>query len=263
MCNPIVKLSTTKEEMLQSSISPTLSETEISQLSVRFENLSTEAILKWAWDTFRENAVVSSSFQTQSIPLLHIISQTCPKLPIVFIDTGFHFPETLAFRDELQSRYGLNIIVVRPSISKSQLFQQHGEGLYRRDPDLCCYINKVEPMQRLLSTKHAWIAGVRRDQTQNRKGLHVLEPQSTGLLKIHPMLNWTKEDIQAYIHEHNLPPHPLYEQGYRSIGCAPCTRPVLTLEDDRSGRWSDSGKTECGLHLDWNTERGKHGESEK
>ncbi len=240
--------------------SAALSDLDVPLLNERLEQCTTEEILKWAWETFGSKVTVSSSFQTQSLPLLHIISQVCPGMPVIFIDTGFHFPETLAFRDMLQTRYGLNIVTVHPEIAKSQLLQQYGEALYRRDPDLCCYINKVEPMQRILAKMHAWVAGVRRDQTTNRSQLSVLEPQPSGLLKIHPMLNWTRDDIQTYIHEHDLPAHPLYAQGYRSIGCAPCTRPTLTLEDERSGRWAGTGKTECGLHLDWNEERKNHGQ---
>jgi len=262
MCsNTLIEFPTLKQELQAND--NTLSELDIQLLNVQLEKLPTKAILKWVWDTFGAEAAVSSSFQTQSIPLLHLISRVCPELPIIFIDTGFHFPETLAFRDELQTRYGLNIIIARPTITKSQLFQKYGEGLYRRDPDLCCYINKVEPMQRALATKRAWVAGVRRDQTANRKNFEVLMPQASGLLKIHPMLNWTKEDIKAYRDQYNLPSHPLYSQGYLSIGCAPCTRPAFTLEDERSGRWAHSKKKECGLHLDWQVERGKYEEPKK
>ncbi|GEM_PF-58435 len=224
---------------------------DISWLNEHFEALSPQDILAWTWETFGSQVATSSSFQTQSVPLLHLIAQTCPKMAIIFLDTGFHFPETLSFRDELQARYNLNIIVVYPAIDKSQLFRQHGEGLYRQDPDLCCYINKVEPMQRIQSTLDlkAWISGVRRDQTNHRQGLRLLEPQSSGLLKIHPMLNWTSKKLWSYIDYHQLPTHPLFSKGYYSIGCAPCTRPIVAGEDERAGRWADKDKIECGLHL--------------
>lgn len=172
-------------------------------------------------------------------------------MPVIFIDTGFHFLETLAFRDELQARYDLNVVVVRPMIGKNQLFEKYGEGLYRRDPDLCCYINKVEPMQRALSEMQAWVSGVRHDQSAHRSGLRVLEPQQSGLLRIHPMLNWTREEIWDYIERHRLPHHPLFSEGYLSVGCLPCTRPVSADEDERAGRWADKEKTECGLHTNW------------
>ncbi len=206
-------------------------------------------ILAWAWETLGPAVVVSSSFQTQSLPLLHLVSLVCPSMPIIFIDTGFHFPETLAFRDDLARRYGLNIRVVGPQIEQAELFRRYGEGLYRQDPDLCCHLNKVEPMQRALAGQRGWISGVRHDQTANRARLRILEPQPDGPLKVHPLLGWTKADLWTYINRHDLPAHPLLAQGYPSIGCAPCTRPVAAGEDERAGRWTGTGKTECGLHL--------------
>jgi phosphoadenosine phosphosulfate reductase len=240
-----------------------LDDAALEALNARFATASPQAILTWAWETFGpEEVAASSSFQTQSVPLLHIIAQTRPQMPVLFIDTGFHFPETLAFRDRLQARWDLNIHVVRPAISKGELFRKYGEGLYRHDPDLCCYINKVRPMQEALKSFRAWIAGVRRDQTKNRQGLEVVIRQTSDLLKIHPLLNWTEEQIAAYREAHELPVHPLYYQGYPSVGCAPCTRPVFSAtatadggddNDARAGRWagSDKEKTECGLHLAW------------
>ncbi len=227
------------------------SDEDLARLNESFEQATAEEILRWAWDTFAPAVVASSSFQTQSVPLLHLISRVCPAMPILFIDTGFHFPETLAFRDELRDRYGLNIVTVHPEITQSELFRKYGEGLYRRDPDLCCYINKVRPMQRALEGKQAWITGVRRDQTKNRAHLRTIERQATGVLKVHPLLRWSREDVAAYRERYHLPVHPLYHLGYLSVGCAPCTRPVLVGEDERAGRWAESGKTECGLHLDW------------
>jgi len=201
------------------------------------------------WDTFGDLAVASSSFQTQSVPLLHVISQTCPEMPVIFLDTGFHFPETLTFRDELVVQLGLNLVIAQAAVQKSQQIARYGEGLYRRDPDLCCYVNKVEPMRRVTTKYGAWISGVRRDQTANRQAFSVLDPQATNPLKIYPMLNWTKKDVWAYIDKHQLPSHPLLTQGYPSVGCAPCTRPVFSGEDERAGRWAGLSKTECGLHF--------------
>ncbi len=171
-------------------------------------------------------------------------------MPIIFLDTGFHFPETLIFRDDLQKRFGLNIVVMRPAVEKSQLIAQYGEGLYRRDPDLCCYINKVEPMQRAIAGFRGWISGVRRDQTAHRQQLFILEPQATGLLKIHPIINWTKKEVWQYIERYRLPSHPLFSRGYLSVGCAPCTRPVFKGQGERAGRWAGTDKTECGLHIE-------------
>ena len=229
-----------------------LSDIEMDALNDRFETESAECILRWAWDTFAPDIVASSSFQTQSVPLLHIISRVCPELPVLFVDTGYHFPQTLAFRDDLRVRYHLNVVVIQPTVTKSETMQQYGEPLYRHDPDLCCYINKVSPMQWAVSWAQAWVSGVRRDQTAQRQAMRIFEARPDGLLRIHPMLNWTADDIEAYRRAHDLPAHPLYAMGYPSVGCAPCTRPVFSGEDLRAGRWAGSEKTECGLHLDWN-----------
>lgn len=223
---------------------------DIESLNDRFESAPAAEILSWAWARFGALVAVSSSFQSQSVPLLHLVSQHCPAMPVIFLDTGFHFGETLRFRDQLRERLGLNIEVLHPEIQKNELMQRYGEGLYRRDPDLCCHINKVEPMDRYMVGKSAWISGVRRDQTAHRRTLRTLEPAAKGLLKIHPMLDWTSRDVWTYINEHDLPVHPLLEQGYFSIGCAPCTRPVGAGEDERSGRWAGNDKTECGIHTE-------------
>jgi phosphoadenosine phosphosulfate reductase len=248
--------------MQQETDSLILQGLNITRLNERLDQLQAEEILEWAWDAFGPQVVMSSSFQTQSVPLLHIVSRVCPEMPVVFIDTGFHFAETLTFRDELRSRYDLNVVVVHALLEKSQLLERYGEGLYRRDPDLCCYINKVEPMRRATSEMRAWVAGIRRDQTAHRKALKTLEPQPTGLLKIHPMINWTKRDVWKYIDKYKLPSHPLFTKGYLSIGCVPCTRPVLAGEGERAGRWVGVEKTECGLHEGWvNNGREQNGQS--
>lgn len=231
-----------------------MADLNIELLNEKFETFSSEEILQWTWETFGSTVATSSSFQAQSVPLLHLISLVCPEMPVMFLDTGFHFPETLTYRDELCSRYNLNIINVYPSISQSEQLYQYGEVLYRQDPDLCCHINKVEPMQRAITGYEGWVSGVRRDQTKHRAGLRIIEQQSNGLIRVHPMLRWTKKDVWTYIDQHQLPSHPLFEQGYFSIGCAPCTRPTVSLDgDEREGRWGGTIKTECGLHMDIKT----------
>ena len=225
-----------------------LSDREVSSLNRKFDALPPEEVIRWAWSTFGSSLASSSSFQTQSVPLLHMISSVCPEIPVLFVDTGFHFPETLAFCDEMKTLLGLNVVVVRPEVEQSEILVKYGEGLYRHDPDLCCYINKVEPLERAISGLKGWISGVRKDQTELRAGLHVLRRRSTGLLGIHPLTNWTGSDVDAYIARHHLPSHPLSGNGYASIGCAPCTRPTCHGEQVRAGRWSGTDKTECGLH---------------
>lgn len=190
---------------------------------------------------------MSSSFQTQSVPLLHMVSRVIPDTTILFLDTGYHFPETLAFRDRLAREWNLNIRSLSAVGGGADPASQ-GPELYLRDPDLCCHINKVEPMRQAAGEYDALISGIRRDQTRTRADAAVIEERQ-GVLRIHPILSWSERDVWTYIHKHDLPHHPLFEQGYTSVGCAPCTRPVQIGEDARAGRWAGSSKNECGLHL--------------
>lgn len=226
-----------------------LDERELDSLAHRFETASPQAILTWAWRTFGPTIAATSSFQTQSVPLLYMIAQATPQLPILFLDTGFHFPETLAFRDRLMAEWQLNVQVLKPKVGYEGFRRQYGD-LFRSDPDMCCYINKVEPLQEARRHLSGWIAGIRRDQTPQRRHTPIIGRQSNGQFKICPMATWTQRDIWQYISAHDLPIHPLLKDGYMSIGCAPCTRPIGQDEDERAGRWSERNKTECGLHID-------------
>jgi len=227
---------------------PDLDETALAALNARFEGADPAEFLRWAWQAFDGQVAASSSFQTQSVPLLHVIAKTIPEMPVLFLDTGFHFPETLAYRDELTRSLGLNLVVLTPQLGHDGFRRVHGE-LHRSDPDLCCHLNKVEPLEEALRSYGAWVAGVRRDQTRNRAAALPITRRRDGLVKLGPMVDWTDRDIARYLHEHDLPSHPLLAKGYPSVGCAPCTRAVAAGEDARAGRWAGTGKTECGLHL--------------
>ena len=220
---------------------------DLERLNERFESCSPQEILEWSIGTYWPNIAMSSSFQTQSIPLLHMSARIKPELPVYFLDTGCHFPETLRFKDMMQKRLGLNIVVLRNGHAPENEESQSHEPLYRTDPDQCCFLNKVEPLRKMLQNMTAWITGIRREQTVQRAQTNVLELQSNGLVKINPLLNWTKQDLWQYIHDHNLPLHPLFAKGYLSVGCAPCTRPVSPGESERDGRWPGTDKIECGL----------------
>jgi phosphoadenosine phosphosulfate reductase len=225
-----------------------LSDNELKELSSVFEHSHPEEILRWAIDTFGADVAASSSFQTQSLPLLHIVARTQPHLPVIFLDTGYHFPETLVFRDRLVQEWNLNLQVIRAAPTGDGSVYHQREALYRHDPDLCCYVNKVEPMQRAMAGLQAWVSGIRRDQTPVRANAQILERAPQGVVLVHPLATWSQRDVWSYIQEHDLPQHPLLEQGYLSVGCAPCTRPVSAGEDERAGRWAGLDKTECGLH---------------
>lgn len=220
----------------------------ITEFNHKLEQQSPEQILAWAWEFFRPLIAMTSSFQTQSVPLLHMVSRVAPQMPIFFLDTGFHFPGTLAFRDHLVAELGLKLQVLKPKMGHDVFLQQHGE-LYHRDPDMCCLINKILPLREASKNLHAWVSGIRRDQTVVRSNTPILSRQPDGLVKVSPLATWNARQIWQYSHDHQLPEHPLLAQGYESIGCAPCTRPIFQGEDPRSGRWPDHVKTECGLHL--------------
>lgn len=212
------------------------------------DEMPPEEILQWAWQTFGPEIALSSSFQTQSIPLLHMASRETPEMPVLFLNTGFHFQETLVFRERLENRFGLRVRVLSASVGHEGFRREHGE-LYRIDPDRCCWINKVQPLIEALSTLRGWVTGIRRDQTKGRRFVPVLSRLDSGVFKICPMVRWTARDVWEYIRDHNLPVHPLHDAGYRSVGCAPCTRPTVAGQDEREGRWEGLDKDECGLHL--------------
>lgn len=193
-------------------------------------------------------AFASSSFQSHSIPMLHIIGSIAPKLPVYFLNTSYHFPETLKFRDEMQDLLGLNIIDLKSPISKAMQRESDGRLYFASDPSHCCYLNKTLPMEPILAAYDVWIAGVRRDQNANRSNFSHEAKGPHDTLRFHPMLDWDGRMIGSYINDFELPRHPLEAQGYLSIGCAPCT--AKFTGDGRGGRWNGMKKTECGLHTD-------------
>lgn len=202
-----------------------------------------------------KRVIASSSFQTHSIPMLHMVSMVPAEagtITIYFLDTGFHFPETLTFRDVVTEHLGIEVISLRSSVTKlAQSTPDHG-FLYASDPDYCCHLNKVAPMEAVAASADVWLSGVRRDQNENRSRFDEVMEGPNGTTRYHPMLDWTDAMIEEYITAHGLPRHPLDDLGYASIGCAPCTRRVesTSLDLGRDGRWTGQAKTECGLHLD-------------
>lgn len=192
---------------------------------------------------------VSSSFQTHSLPLLHILSGFVPEVKTYFIQTGFHFPETMHFRTEVGKAFGMEIHDVSSAVPKLQQRDSEGNFYFTSDPDYCCFLNKTQPMEPLLAKYDVWINGIRADQNANRGNMPRFAHTPQGAMRYHPMLDWTKQEIWRYIAMHDLPRHPLDEKGYVSIGCEPCTMKP-SLENDREGRWFGQSKTECGLHLD-------------
>ena len=223
---------------------------DLEERSREFENCTPQEIIRWAVETFAPDVAVSTSFQTQSMPLLHMVIQAKPDARILFLDTGYHFWDTLAFRERIQHEWKLNVLDLYRDPRWDSFVRDHIRTLPLDDPNLCCYVHKVQPMQKALPGVRAWITGIRRDQTAERARARILELQADGLVKVNPLLNWTRADVERYRREHRLPAHPLYERGYRSVGCAPCTVAVGADDDERAGRWAGRGKTECGLHTE-------------
>lgn len=209
-------------------------------------------VLEWACLSI-DRLAVATSFQSSGLVILHLLQQIRTGVPVLFLNTGFHFPETLSFAREIADLWSLNVVELRGTHeSPEQQAQLYGPDLFRRDPNQCCLINKIRPLQKELEHYDGWISGLRRDQSPSRSRTSIVETQSLPsgreLLKIHPLAHWTEVEVLNYIHEHGIPSHPLLERGYASIGCRPCTRPVLPGEDPRAGRWDGSSKTECGIH---------------
>lgn len=219
----------------------------------QLETQGPEATLHWAISTFGEQLAVATGFGPSGIVILHLVSRINPDITVFYLETNMLFGETYALRDQLQARLGLTIQAIRPELSLQQQADRYGEALWRRDPDLCCYLRKVEPLRRYLADKQAWVTGIRRDQTPIRAATQVVEwDDANGLIKVNPLATWTSEQVWDYIQEHDLPFNPLHRLGFPSLGCWPCTRSVLPGEHPRAGRWDGFTKTECGLHLNGN-----------
>ncbi len=221
---------------------------EIDSLNARFEEATPEQILGWAAATFRvSDIILTCSFQHDGVVLAHMLRSIAPEIPVVFINTGFHFKETLEYRDTIVKLLGVNLREVVPRLSFEEFRERYGADLYSRDPDLCCQINKVGPMREALGGVRAWINGRRRNQTPERREIGHLGITG-GIVKINPLARWTSRDTYHYLHAHNIPTHPLFEKGYTSIGCEPCTALPIPGQDERSGRWAGTKKRECGIH---------------
>jgi phosphoadenosine phosphosulfate reductase len=213
---------------------------ELAEISRRFEHRPASATVAWAYDRFGDDLVLAASFQ--DCVLIDIVYKTVPDVEVAFLDTQYHFAETLWYVEQVKARYGLNLNVIRP--------ERDPDDLWHNDPDACCRVRKVEPMRRALAGKAAWMSGLRRTESAARaKTPLVSYDVSRGLVKLNPIAGWSDADVAGYVKDHDLPMHPLAERGYDSIGCWPCTRPVDVGEDSRAGRWAGLDKTECGLHL--------------
>ena len=219
------------------------------EINKRYEGMEPQHILEWAiLDQFKGEVALSSSFGIGSAVLLHMVSTIDKGLKVIFIETGCHFKETIEYKERLTSLLGLtNVVEYAPSARDLDLYDPDRD-LHERHHDLCCAIRKVEPIKRSLEGLSAWISGIMRSQSESRKDVQLVEKYEGSIYKINPLANWTSRDSYLYIEKEGLPHHPLFEKGYPSVGCKPCTFLPTEEGDERSGRWKGTAKTECGLH---------------
>ena len=203
--------------------------------------------LRWARDTFRDGLVVASSMGDEV--LVHLASVSASGVDVLFLDTGYHFAETIGTRDAVAATYDVNVRTLLPLLTIKQQADAHGADLFASNPDLCCAIRKVEPLERGLADYDAWVTGMRREDAPTRADIDVIGwDAKRDMVKLNPLAGWTQTDVERYASEHGVLMNPLRQLGYASIGCEPCTRAVAPGEDPRAGRWSGNDKTECGLH---------------
>jgi phosphoadenosine phosphosulfate reductase len=215
-----------------------LSDAYLAETNRRFEHEPASAVIGWAVETFHPHLCMTASM-TDAV-LIDLAVKVEPAIEVVFIDTGYHFPETLATVETVRRRYGLNLRVMT--------VPPHDEELWRVDPENCCSAVKVGQLDRALEGKAAWMSGLRREEAATRGQAPIVARDLRGLVKVNPLATWTDRDVEGYIADHDVILNPLREQGYLSIGCQPCTVLPTDPDDPRSGRWAGMGKTECGIH---------------
>ncbi len=223
---------------------------QVASLSERFEPLSASDLLAWAVAEFGDGLVLACSFGPEDLVLIDLLTAIRPQVRAFFLDTDFHFPETLQLQQQVLARYpDLQLEVFKPLLTPEEQAAQYGPELYRTNPDLCCNLRKVEPLNRALANCTTWITGMRREQSPTRANIGKVQwDGKRNRLKLNPLADWTNGQVWKYILDHGIPYNPLHDRNYPSIGCLHCTAPVEPGEDPRSGRWKGTAKTECGLH---------------
>jgi phosphoadenosine phosphosulfate reductase len=222
---------------------------ELQALAAELDPLPADAAVAWLASAYRGRIALVSSFGAESVVLLHLVACADPALPVLFLDTGKLFPETLAYRDELVTRLGLLDVRSIPPDPAALSARDPFGGLWAFNPDACCALRKVEPLATALAPFALWLNGRKRAHGEARRVLPLVEATADGKLKVNPLASWDAEAVEAWRVAHDLPAHPLVAQGYASIGCMPCTSPVAAGQAPRAGRWRGTGKTECGIHV--------------
>ena len=223
---------------------------QLDRLNDRFALIHPDYVLRWAFREFGTGMVLGTGFGPSGVFLIHRLSTLGLPTPVFFLDTHLLFDETYTLKEELEERYNIKITAVPPSLGVAEQASEYGPELWKRDPDQCCNLRKVLPLQNYLSDKTAWISGIRRSQGDARRKADMFEwDQKNGVVKINPLIHFSAERVWDDIKKENLPYNPMHDEGYPSIGCIPCTSKVDESESERAGRWKEMDKTECGIHL--------------
>jgi phosphoadenosine phosphosulfate reductase len=229
-----------------------MSPEEINEVCQQLDQASPQEILRWAVRRFYPRLLMATAFGAEGCCVLHMLAEIEPSVTCINLETGYQFPETLELRERILQRYGIAVEYIYPELSVAEYEAEHGGPLYTIRPDQCCHDRKILPLRRALAhyAPLAWISAIRKDQTDVRSKAQVVQWDAKfQLVKVNPLLHWTKRDVWNFIVRHDVPYNPLHDRGYPSIGCWPCTRPVQPGEDDRAGRWAGKVKKECGLHV--------------
>jgi phosphoadenosine phosphosulfate reductase len=209
-----------------------------------------QAILRWAVAEFFPRLTMATAFGAEGCCLIHMLGEVGKPVRVFNLETGYQFTETLELRERIKDRYGIEVEYIQPELTVQEYETEHGGPLYVHRPDQCCYDRKMLPLRRAVAGYTAWISAIRGDQTAHRAAAALVQWDAKfSLVKINPLLGWTKKDVWNFIEKNDVPYNPLHDQGYPSIGCWPCTRPVADGEDERAGRWAGTAKKECGLHV--------------
>jgi phosphoadenosine phosphosulfate reductase len=227
-----------------------LSDPEIAAANESLAGQLPQTILRWAVETFHPRLTMATAFGAEGCCIIHMLAEIEPSVRIFNLDTGYQFKETLEMRERIKDRYGIAVEFVYPELTVEEYEREHGGPLYRIRPDQCCLDRKITPLKKAVVGYDAWVSAIRGDQTDHRKAAKIVQRDAKfGLIKVNPLLAWTKKEIWSFVFEHGVPYNPLHDHGYPSIGCQPCTDSVPEGGDERDGRWAGTRKKECGLHV--------------
>ena len=229
-----------------------MSDETIAEAARELAVASPQTILRWAVKEFHPRLLMATAFGAEGCCIMHMLAEIEPSVTMINLETGYQFAETLELRERIKARYGIEVVYILPEKTVAEYEAEHGGPLYTLRPDQCCFDRKVKPLRNAMThyDPAAWISAIRKDQTSDRGKADVVQWDAKfQVVKVNPLLNWTKKEVWGFINKNDVPYNPLHDQDYPSIGCWPCTRAIHAGEDDRSGRWAGNVKKECGLHV--------------